>query len=499
MALSGNIGPLIDSATSDLQIHPNWEINLQIVDNVNATRNLSKLRAVSKIIRKKLSAKQIKTVMLSLILIECLVKNCKSHFHEVLSDDEKFQNQMKKLCLHRIQRAKNDVGGRETPTDVQNKAISLTQAWGEAFLPHSNERRGRNFVHTYHELRRQGVAFPRQYDQKNCPIFTPSSTAHSSSNVGGKGKEKNNSSSSTSNFSIRHSAQVHENRKSLGPDFGIIDNVMLMLAEMLSATSSKEDCVQNELISEMLSQCQSFQGNLQAAIQQAMERGHSEKLPIMLEMNDDLISLLREHDWVSKNGPRPKKREMKEEKEIDILPPSLPSLKTTTTMDTLNDLNNFFSATSVSDKKDEHENDTDTEDSEGESEEDNENGNEYSISSPTIPSLTPPPKKVKKRRRDRKNPNKSKEEKSTVENELEDLFGDVSLSAPILGQQTSLFGADFDELATRDKNIVDDDETPTMSPLVMTAKHTELRKKIQSKLNTKNSQIENSDNPFDLF
>ena len=54
----------------------------------------------------------------------------------------------------------------------------MIQAWGETFLPQSHTMP--LFSQTYHELRREGLPFKRQYDDQKAPILTPPATVNTS-------------------------------------------------------------------------------------------------------------------------------------------------------------------------------------------------------------------------------------------------------------------------------------------------------------------------------
>jgi hypothetical protein len=58
--------------------------------------------------------------------------------------------------------------------DCWVQALDLIQSWGETFLPQSS--RMPLFAQTYHELRRDGLPFRRQYDASKVPVLTPPAT-----------------------------------------------------------------------------------------------------------------------------------------------------------------------------------------------------------------------------------------------------------------------------------------------------------------------------------
>ena len=111
--------------------------------------------------------------MLTLTLVDMMVKNADPNFHAMLNNPKFFKN-MRKI----IDRG-NEKGGRDN-LEAQEKALMLIQDWGEAFLTR-REQSTALFVKTYHELRMQGQRFPRNVDvNMKSPVFTPTASANAS-------------------------------------------------------------------------------------------------------------------------------------------------------------------------------------------------------------------------------------------------------------------------------------------------------------------------------
>lgn len=51
------------------------------------------------------------------------------------------------------------------------QALELIQSWGETFLPQASTLP--LFAQTYHELKREGLPFRKQYDETQVPVLTP--------------------------------------------------------------------------------------------------------------------------------------------------------------------------------------------------------------------------------------------------------------------------------------------------------------------------------------
>ena len=168
-----DIEKAIDKSTTDLIYKPDWEANLEVCDLINATLNERILNEVTFLLRRKLGS--IATplnpvsptqVMLTLSLIEALVKNGGRKLHAAIND-EKFMKEMANVARRYTQKA-----GKEN-NEVAELALEIIQAWGEGFL--TRRRQYSNIVDTYHELRKERLPFKAQYDASRVPIFTPAS------------------------------------------------------------------------------------------------------------------------------------------------------------------------------------------------------------------------------------------------------------------------------------------------------------------------------------
>lgn len=73
---------LVDQATSDVLNLVDWSANMQCVDLINATSNGEVLREVVKHLVRRLSTGSTRVLMNALTLIETLVMNCHSLFHQ---------------------------------------------------------------------------------------------------------------------------------------------------------------------------------------------------------------------------------------------------------------------------------------------------------------------------------------------------------------------------------------------------------------------------------
>ncbi|PNH06718.1 Class E vacuolar protein-sorting machinery protein HSE1 [Tetrabaena socialis] len=82
--LDKHVGDLVDKATSDELIAPDWSHNLAVVDWVNGSPAVRSGKAL-KAIRRALAKPNIKVQLLSLTLLETCVKNSTAEFHAELA------------------------------------------------------------------------------------------------------------------------------------------------------------------------------------------------------------------------------------------------------------------------------------------------------------------------------------------------------------------------------------------------------------------------------
>lgn len=108
---------MVDEATSDVLIGPDWSKNLQICDLVNSGRmpGLDVVRGV----KKRLLLRNGHVQLLALALLEMMLKNCPSLFAEVAA--EKVLDVMVRM-----------VDEPTSPAALREKCLFLIEAWGEA-------------------------------------------------------------------------------------------------------------------------------------------------------------------------------------------------------------------------------------------------------------------------------------------------------------------------------------------------------------------------------
>ncbi|XP_064789584.1 TOM1-like protein 2 isoform X2 [Oncorhynchus masou masou] len=153
------VGHCIERATDGSLQSEDWTLNMEICDIINETEDGPKdaIRAM----KKRLNGnKNYREVMLALTVLETCVKNCGHRFHALITSRDFIDGVLVKIIS-----PKNN-----PPTIVQDKVLSLIQAWADAFRS-SPDLTG--VVQIYEELKRKGIDFPMSDLDVLSPIHTP--------------------------------------------------------------------------------------------------------------------------------------------------------------------------------------------------------------------------------------------------------------------------------------------------------------------------------------
>lgn len=269
----------VDKATSEFLNGPDWTINIDICDTINANPWLAK--DVVKTLKKRLQHKNPNVQLLSLTLLETMVKNCGENIH--------FQIAERNILPEMIKIVK-----KKTDMRVREKILVLLDSWQEAF----GGRGGKypQYYFAYDELRQSGIQFPHRSPDA-VPIFTPPVTHPTlRSPQASYGMPSNSSTrldeamaSEIENLSV----SVIESMKSVSD----------LLSEMLQEVDPNDRAaVKDEVIVDVVDRCRSNQKKL---MQMLASTSDEELLGQGIELNDNLQTVLAKHDAIASGSPIP--------------------------------------------------------------------------------------------------------------------------------------------------------------------------------------------------
>ncbi|XP_039051163.1 TOM1-like protein 9 isoform X1 [Hibiscus syriacus] len=259
---------LVERATSDSLMRPDWAKNTEICQILN--HNPGQVKDVVKGIKKKLKSKRPKVQILALSLLDCMLKNCGDIVHMHVADRNILPRMVK------IFKKKSDYS-------VKEKILILVDTWQEDFggaraiYPH--------YFVAYQELLRAGAVFPQRTERPRTQLANPQN--------------------------VRNSDQQEVDDPSGEPDFPTLSlteiqnarSIMNVLADMLNALhpTNKEGAKQDVII-DLVEQCRT---NKQRVVHLVNSTSDESLLRQGLELNDDLQRVLAKHQAIaSGNSPQ---------------------------------------------------------------------------------------------------------------------------------------------------------------------------------------------------
>ncbi|KAL2899984.1 TOM1-like protein 6 [Bienertia sinuspersici] len=269
----------VDKATSELLVGPDWTMNMDICDFCNSNHWLAK--DVVKEVKRRLQHKNPKVQLLTLTLLETMVKNCGEYIHYHIAE-RKILDEMIKIV-----KKKADVHVRE-------KILALLDSWQEAFGGPGGKYS--QYFWACDELRRSGVNFP-QRSPRSAPVITPPATRSPRVAQVGYGMPAN----SSRRLDEAMSSEV-ESLSALTLES--MRNALELLEDMLQAVNpSDRMSVKDEVIVDLADRCRANQKKLMQMITTTTR--DEDLLAQGLEMNDSLQSVLARHDAIASGSPLP--------------------------------------------------------------------------------------------------------------------------------------------------------------------------------------------------
>ncbi|GMG99063.1 hypothetical protein Nepgr_000903 [Nepenthes gracilis] len=266
------VNSIVERATSDMLIGPDWAMNIEICDMLN--RDPGQAKDVVKGIKKRIGSKNSKVQLLALTLLETIIKNCGDVVHMHVAERD---------VLHEMVK----IVKKMPDYRVKEKILILIDTWQEAFG--GPRARYPQYYAAYQELLRVGAVFP-QRSERTTPVFTPPQTHPLSSypqNVRGlHHRQETTDRFSEAEYPTLSLTEIQNAR-------GVMD----VLAEMLNALDpGNKESLREEVIVDLVGQCRTFK---QRVVHLVNSTSDESLLCQGLALNDDLQRLLAKHEAIA--------------------------------------------------------------------------------------------------------------------------------------------------------------------------------------------------------
>ncbi|KAJ9537116.1 hypothetical protein OSB04_029849 [Centaurea solstitialis] len=266
------VNPMVERATSDMLVGPDWSINIGICDLCN--RDPGQAKDVVKAIKKRLGSKNVKVQLLTLTLLETIVKNCGDFVHKSVAEKDLLRDMVK------IVKKKPDY-------HVKEKILILIDTWQEAFG--GARARYPQYHAAYNELLHLGALFPKR-TERSPPVFTPLQTQPLMRNPqNGNEAVESSADADASNLSM---TEIQHAR-------GIID----VLAEMLIAVDpTRKEGLRQEVVVDLVQQCRTYKKRVVHLVNSTSDES---LLCEGLALNDELQRVLDKHEKLVSGASAP--------------------------------------------------------------------------------------------------------------------------------------------------------------------------------------------------
>ncbi|XWS70334.1 hypothetical protein CRYUN_Cryun03dG0039100 [Craigia yunnanensis] len=265
------VNTMVERATSDLLIGPDWARNIEICDLLN--HDPGQVKDVVKSIKKRLGSKNPKVQLLALALLETIIKNCGDIVHMHVAERD---------VLHEMVK----IVKKRPDFHVKEKILTLIDTWQEAFG--GARARYPQYYVAYQELLRVGAVFPPR-TESSAPVFTPPQTQPLPSypqNIRNSDMQETAESSAESEFPTLSLTEIQNAQ-------GIMD----VLAEMLNALNpGNKEGLRQEVIVDLVEQCRTYKQRVVHLINSTSDES---LLCQGLALNDDLQRVLAKHEAIA--------------------------------------------------------------------------------------------------------------------------------------------------------------------------------------------------------
>ncbi|KAI3759925.1 hypothetical protein L1987_50312 [Smallanthus sonchifolius] len=254
----------VDKATSEFLNCPDWRINIGICDTIHSKPWLAK--DYIKAVRGRLQHKNPNVQLLSLTLLETIVKNCSELVHSQIAERKLLQEMIK-------------IVKKKAHMRVREKILVLIDTWQEAF-----GGRGKITAHYYRAY--EELRFPNR-SSNTVPVITPPvSYGHHQAGTSPSTRHEPNEDVSLSNLESMR-------------------DILDLLSEMLQAVDPKDrKAVKDEVITDLYDQCRSNQKKLGYTLSSTTDE---EILQQGIQFNEALQYVIEKYDAIATGSPVPVK------------------------------------------------------------------------------------------------------------------------------------------------------------------------------------------------
>ncbi|KAK4388852.1 TOM1-like protein 9 [Sesamum angolense] len=270
------VNSMVERATSDMLIGPDWAMNIEICDICN--HDPVQAKDVVKGIKKRLGSKNPKVQLLALTLLETIVKNCGDIVHMHVAEKD-LPHEMVRIVKKKMVNAARLSCKREDIDSNRYLARSIWRSKGKIS----------QYFAAYQDLLRLGAVFP-QRSERSAPVFTPPQTHPLSSYPPNMRNPESGpdaaESSAEAEFPTLSLTELQNAR-------GIMD----VLAEMLSALDpGNKEGLKQEVIVDLVEQCRNYK---QRVVHLVNSTSDESLLCQGLALNDDLQRVLAKHESIA--------------------------------------------------------------------------------------------------------------------------------------------------------------------------------------------------------